>query len=538
LSCTPSNVTQYAAASSGVRVVVVSLGYDTPVVGATVMAEDGTTQTTGTDGSVVFTSLTGSTHTISVFDTNYAYVTVMNTTATDMLIPMKPVMTPGSFSGTLAASDFNNVSNELGTLHLDISGASIGGNLIDLSLSTLLGPSQSVTISLGTATSYGPFNLPEGIALGLGPTMFGPGPNGGQYGIDAVPGYRALWSLGGNAVIGDVLQIIGPFLSGGTSGLSSDIPQILTAVLPLIGTLESGVTSGVAVTSNSSETLTYGTTPQPALELDTLMRLHLNANPPALESYTDDSGNTVPFDGAVVLSGVLDSPQGFVPLGVTAGVATASTSTPTTPGTLSAMPLRMAPRHGGVETAPWAYITLGASLSSLVSGLGSSSSGSTGTVLSGTVVFSPTVLKYNGGATTDVDLSHPFLPIPTGAAFNPAATSSTATFTPPSPVTGATFHRLDIGSAPNQWSIYFPASLDSATATPVTIPTPPSGITNRATASGATAVLQSVSLGYPPPGNDAPETYDGAVQFDGVDLDDLTRETDSFAVRALPAPAQ
>jgi hypothetical protein len=468
----------------------------------------------------------------------------MQTGATDMLIPVRPAANPGSFAGTLAASDFNNVSNPLGTLHLDISGSSIGGNLIDLSLSTLLGPSQSMSLVLGPGASYGPFNIPEGIALGLNSNMFGPGANGGQYGIEATPGYRALWSLGGNAVIGQVLSQLGAVLQNGTSGLSSEIPQILTAVLPLVGTLESGVTSGVPVSGAKTATLSYGTTPQPALQLDTLMRLHLSAKTPVLESYTDDSGNTVPFDGAVVLGGVLASPQGFVPLGLTAGVDDVNASgammpdgltDPATPnGPEQELPLRISPRHGGVETAPWAYITLGASLSNLVGGLGGSTSTTTGTVLAGTVVFNPEVLKYNNGATTSVDLSHPFLPVPSGAAFNPAATSGTATFTPPSPVAGATFHRLDIGSDPNQWSIYFPASMDTASASPVSIPTPPAGLTSRATASGVTAVLQTVSLGYPPPGSDSPETYDGAIQFDGIDLDDLTLETDSFAVRALP----
>ena len=42
-------------------------------------------------------------------------------------------------------------------------------------------------------------------------------------------------------------------------------------------------------------------------------------------------------------------------------------------------------------------------------------------------------------------------------------------------------------------------------------------------------------LGYDLPDESGLETYYGAVRFDGVDLDDLTLETDAFVVRQLPA---
>ncbi len=532
-SCTAATVVQYPAVANGVRVVVIDQNTGSPVSGAVVEAENGTTATTGASGYVTFTSLTSAQHTLSVFDASYAYVTVMATTATDILIPLRPNPNPASFTGTLTSADFAMLSNELGTLHVDVSGASLPPNLIDTSVPALLGPSQSMTISLGTSTSYGPYNIPEGIALGLGPTMFGPGAAGGQYGITPTPGYRALWSLGGNAVIGDVLQVIGPFLSGGMGSASQELPTILTASLPIVGTLESGVTSGVPVTPGEVAMLTYGTSPQPALENDTLLRLHTSVKTAVLESYTDDTGASTALDCELVLGGVLAPTQGFVPLGLTSGVDEVNASGAmmpdglTDPATTGApeqeLPLRLAPRHGGLETAPWAYVTLAATMANL------SGETSTGTIVAGTVVFQPTTLEYNEGATTPVDLSHPFLPIPSGASFG------VGLFTPPAPVAGATFHRLDIGSGTSQWLVYFPASLDSAAATAIPLPTPPVGFANRATMAGATATLNTVSLGYPPPGTTTLETYDGAVRFDGVDLDDLSLETDSFTVRVLPA---
>jgi hypothetical protein len=553
-SCAASTVKQYAPVASGsVRVVAVVLGDDTPISGASVTLDNGTAQTTAADGSATFTSVASGPHDISVFQTGYTYVTIMQTSATDVLVPLKATPNPGNFQGTLTDTNFNNVSDPSGNLHLDISGASIPGNLIDLSLSTLLGAGRPYTINLGTATTYNISSLPEGIALGLGPSMFG----NGQYGIEPAPGVRALFAIGGNAVIGTVLQAVGPALSGGTGSISSMIPSILAAILPIVGSLESGVTSGVVVMPGESATLTYGTTPQPALQLDTLMRLKLNVATPNLPSYTDDTGAMVAFDGAVVLGGVLDTPQGFVPLGLTAGVdqvTAAGAMTPdgitdpiaatmTTPAFAAGhLPLRVAPRHGGVETAPWAFVTLGASLSGLFGSLGSSGSGSSGTILAGTINFAPNKLVYtNPTYYNAADLSKPFLPVPNGAAYNPAATSSTATFTPPSATAGAAFHRLDLsakdskGDSVDTWWIFFPASMDGAAA--VTLPTPPNGLANNGTASGTSAILQSVSLGYNPPGAEGALSYDGAVQFDGVDLDDLTLETDTFSVRALPAPA-
>jgi hypothetical protein len=553
-------VTEYAAAAQGsVRVVVTDLGSATPISGATVVAEDGSSLVTGGDGSATFSNLTAAMHDISVFATGHSYVSVLQTSATDLLIPLKPVPNPGVFNGVLTGADFNNVSDPTGTLHLFIAGPSIGGNLIDLSLATLLGPGRMLPITLGTGTTYNIPDLPGGIDLGLSATMFGPG-SGGQYVIEAAPGHRVLWSLGGNLVIGTVLQILGPLLSGGTGNLQMEIPQILTGLLPLVGKLESGVTSGVPVMPGEMQSLAYGTSPQPALELNTLMRLKLNVKTPVLPSYQDDTGATVPFDGVVILGGALAPTQGLVPLGLTAGVDKESATgamTPdglTDPATMGAqeqqLPLSLAARHGGLETAPWAYVTLGASLESLFGSFGSSgSSGSTGTILAGTIVYAPNKLTYNNAGKPDytnpVDLSHPFIgttvsgtsltgsPIPVGAAFNP----TTRAFTPPAAVSGATFHRLDIGKDGTGWSIYFPASMDGSGATPVSIPTPPGTYADPVTATGQSATLMSVSLGYPAPGAEGPETYDGVVQFDGIDLDDMTLETDSFSVRALPVTA-
>jgi hypothetical protein len=544
--CTPSTVYQYAAPTTGVRVTVVAEGPsltpavadEGPVAGATVALDDATPQTTDAQGSTTFDVATGA-HTISVFAHGFSYVTVVNTTATDLLIPVKAAPHPGEFKGQLKDTDFNNVSNPNGTLHLDITGSSIGGNLIDLSLASLLGPSQPITVSLGTGTPYGPFNLPEGIALGLGAQMFGES-GGGHYGAVAAPGYRALWSLGGNAVIGDVLKAIGPVLNGGGGSIGDQIPTILTALLPIIGSLESAVTTGIKVAPDDMKTLSAGGA-QPSLKLDTLQRIHLLAKTPHLPSYQKDDGATMAtYDGAIVIGGTLASPQGLVPLGLTAGVDQTPLDQQTdavgTGGAAGKLPLRVAPRHGGLENAPWAFITLGASLKDLVGGFGGAA-GDQGIVLSGNVSIyqkgttTPYTLKYNGGANTEIDLSDDFLGVPN----KPTIADRTVTFA--SDVSGAAFSRLDVGSDADQWAIYYPTGTNS-----VTIPTPPTGFDDRwtGTPAGGTAPaslpgmnLQTVSLGNAIPGGTAKADYNSMWQFDGVDAADMTLEIDKFSLRAV-----
>jgi hypothetical protein len=519
----------------GFRVVVVSDGAttttqdETPLAEATVVIDDQSPPAkTGADGTVTFANTPGK-HTISVFLAGYSYVTVVNTAATDVLIPLKPTPRPGEFRGQLKETDFNNVSNPNGTLHLDVTGASIGGNLIDTSLSQLFGPTQPVTILLGTQMPYGPYNLPEGFAIGLGAQMFGED-GGGHYGAVAAPGLRALWSFGGNAVIGDVLKVIGPSLNDPNAGVDQ-LPTLVTALLPIVGSLESAVTAGVVVQPGDQKALSSGGA-QPSLKLDSLQRIHLQVSTPRLPSYVNDTGGTTFYDAEAIVGGVFAGSQGFVPLGVTAGVdrgGPVATNLPDhitdalgTNGQAGKLPLRVAPRHGGVEDAPWAFVTLGASLADFAHAIGSDAR--EGLVLSGNVsrfqkgTNTPYTLTYNGGANTSVDLSDAFLPPPGVAHITDRTLTSTD-------VPGASLLRIDVGSDSDRWLIYFPPGT-----TRVEVPAVPESFDDRwvGTTSPPGVTLEAVSLGYQPG-----LTYDGVWKFDGTAAADLSMETDRFSVRRV-----
>jgi hypothetical protein len=520
LPCAPASVTEYAPASD-LRVVVASDG--AAIADATVVV-DGALQTTNADGIAAFPAASGA-HTVSVFKSGYAYVTVVGTTATDLLIPLTSAPHPGTFKGQFKFTDFNNLAYPTGTLHLDVTGASLGGNLIDASLSSLLGPPQAMTISLGTGTPYGPFQVPEGIALGLGIQMFGDAGGGGRYGAVASPGYRALWSIGGNAVIGDVLKAIGPLLDNNGGPLSLRLPTVLIALTPIISTLESAVTTGLNVKPDEPRALSFGGA-QPSLKLDTLPRLHLHVKTAHLPSFVRDDGTTGAYDAVVVLGGALKSPEGFVPLGVSAGIDSYPLDqiTDGIPSVVMAgeVWLRLAPRHGGLEHSPWAFLTLGSSLKDLLG-----ESPGQGLVLSGNIRLAPKgsatpyELKYDSGQATIVDATDDFLGVPD----RPTLVDRTVSFA--AAVPGATFHRLDVGGADARWSLYFPAGTLS-----VSVPTVPAGFDDRWVGTPSLSV-KSVSLGSPLPGETAPITYDRVWQFDGTEADDLSLVMDRFSVREV-----
>jgi hypothetical protein len=520
--CSPAEITLYRPADVGMmRVVVVSVLDNTPIADTAVVL-DNMQAKSNSSGIALFDVPPGGRHTVSAFATDYAYVTVVDTTATDILLPLPPRPNPGTFVAQLRNTDFDNVANVMGTLHGYFCGPSIAGNLYDVTPSSLLEPQQPVVISLGTGTPYGPFNIPGCLGIGLGAQMFGDS-GGGHIALQATPGTRALWALGGNAVIGDVLKAIGPVLNGGGGTLSDQLPTIVTALMPLVQRIESGVMSGVAVTAGETKPLSIGGA-QPSLLVDTLERLHLNVRTPKLIQYVGDDAAITAFDGVFVIGGAMVPSQGFVPLGVAAGFdASGPDGVPdqVTDGATFVepqhVPMRLAPRHGGIESSPWVFLTLAGPLTKLLNGTGE-------LALSATVSYSPGTLRYNGGAASDADLSAPLLPVPDGATIDE---SSRLLHLPD--VAGATFHQLDLGPREARWTVYFPAG-----ETTVSVPIPPAGMEDRfAGAMPPAAVIKAVRLGY------GTTTYDDVWQFDDVNANDLTKQTDAFSVRGItrsPAP--
>jgi hypothetical protein len=540
LSCTPAALSAFAAPPAhALRVTVADESTGTPLVDAVVVDGSGNVLTPQGDGTYTETDpQPGARNTFSAFRVGYSAVTFVDTSATDVFIPLAPAVAPGTFTGMLSDRDFRNLSIETGTVHIAFSSSGIAGNLTDASLSTLVGQLVPSAFDLGGTTATN-VNLPEGLVLGVGPTM-----DKASETLVAPPGVHALWTFGGNVP----LQIVLNAVSMATGG-NVDVGAILTSVVPILGELNSGIAGGVAVTPGEQGTLsTTGTNAgtNAVLTLDTLLRLHLSATVPDLPAYalpTDAPGTpTGQLNAVAVVGGVLATGgQGFVPLGFSAGVSDTAQGKPSQiagalGGPDGVIPLRIAAPSGGLENGQYMAIAVAADLNTLGGHFGGSSSAPP--VLSANVIL-PGAINAGNGATTDlmfpgaqVGASSTFLGLPVQPAF---ALATRTLSLPSADVPGVAFHRLLIGGNSNAWEIYFPPGEAS-----VQVPALPGGFTGSDPlhpAGGApTLTLQSVTLGLNGDNTGIAYSYDDVVAFQtgGPTVDNLTLQMDQFSIEGVP----
>jgi hypothetical protein len=528
-ACSPATLLQYAPSNASLRVVVIDQTSGAPIQGAVVVLQDGGNPvTTPATGVATFSTASGA-HTISVFETNHRYVTVMGTVATDVLIALPPRPNRAIYRDTMVDTDFGGLANPNGTYHTLCAGSSLQGNLVDTDLLQMTGVETVPTsISLGTGTPYGPLEVPQGIVTGLGAQLYTPG---GQFSVEVLPTPHDLWSIGGNAVIGDVLKAIGPILNGGGGSINDQLPTIINALAPISGAFESGVLAGLKPTPGQMTQFQSGTRP---LLPSTLPRLHTNLHLPTLGTYVDENGDTKGFNAVLVQGGSLGRSTGFTPTGMAFGVdqsGSAGSNVPDgvvdavgTGGHAGQLPLRLAPRHGGLEVSPWGVLTMEASSASTlwadycsptVFPLLNDGSGIIAPVVVTGRITRPQAISYNNGALTDVTVD-PFIAVPGLPLINDRTVTLAST-------SGTLLNRLDVGTPNSGWLIYFPAGTST-----VTIPTPAAGFSDPYDASSPLR-LTTTSLGF-----DSQPTYDELVQFDGLDLDDYSSVTDAFAIREIP----
>lgn len=518
VDCAAANVINYAAAEeTEIRIVVADLNTQQPIEGASVVVDGAPGELTDADGIVTIPA-DGAAHTISVFHAEYAYVTVVGTESTDLLVFTKKAQLPAAFTGSMTARDFDNLSDIQGTVHLALQGSSIAGNLFDLELATLLGDTVETDIDLGSMSADG-IPLPEGTVIGLGEQMFkGPEKDGNPgFKIVSSPGVRSLWALGGNAQIGTIISALSPALNGGDIAIG----PILSSLLPVLGRLQSGALTGVNAVANETASI-MGTDGKSKLKIDTLLRLRVEADIPKMPSYLAAgavAGEETNFEGAIVLGGALNGSQGLVPLGLTAGIdddedgiVDADVEAGTAAGKLS---LRLAPLHSGMETSKYAILALAASFDGLVGG-----DGGGGLALSGLVHY-PDTLSFNGGNAVKVNLGDSFLDVPSHVSLEERVLSAG------SKVDGAAFQRLSIGDAEaGEWLVYFAPGANQT----IEVPSVPTGMTDRFVAQGTAkdpqTLLHSVRLGL----GGATPSFDEVVSFGSDNLDDLSAQIDAFSL--------
>jgi hypothetical protein len=505
-ACTDASITNFAAVASGTtRVVVASFADQTPVKEAKVVV-GAETYTTDANGVATFPTPDGQVD-ISVFANGFSYVTMIDVKTNDVVAFVKPSFKPGKLKGEFTARSFDKLQDVKGTVHLAISGASIAGNVLDLSLTTLLGESVKTKIDLGgSANVEAP--LPDGIAIGLAENMFK-----GKYSIQSAPGFRTGWSLGGNVVLSDVLGVV----SQATGGGDIDIGAILSALLPVLGRLQAGSFAGLEFKPETEGNLPADFGPT------TLLRLQSKVKVPKLTKYVVN-GEDKFFEGAIVLAGALYGPEGLVPSGLSAGVDKDNDGfTDAVTGTAASdkgyLNLRFAPQSGGVEGSKTVALSLAASFSGLLS-----DSGENGPlVLSGRVAF-PNNIKFATNSSNEINLGAEYLAVPTDVALDEGTRTLTI-----SGLAGADLFRLDLGKDDQEWQVYFDGT---SSAVSITVPAVPQGFTDRFVGTEAGklpgATLQSVSL----KGKDG-LNYQNVIGFSSDNTNDLTAAIDAFSARGI-----
>jgi hypothetical protein len=530
-------------AATDFRVVVIDAYSGTPLQGATVVVDGATLGGGTTDASGISHGNVGSgAHTVSVFEVDHDYVTVYQTTSSDLLIPVtrNTEKNEGGASGTV-----NNLFQANSKIHAGFFGMSIPGSITDLSTSLLIGPLQPLSGTVG-GKSFN-LNVPGGVVLGLNDQKFKDhytvvGASG--WCSDAVKtkagtcGTRSVWGLAGDISIDKISPLIDQ-ISGGTGVANINIGSVLKSLLPVFRTFNSLIVRDESFDLGPTTTdAVNGTKPivaaayLKALDLDAAassaqgqavkLGLKLTVKVPALPQV---GGKTV--DGALVLAAADVPGRGLVPLGLSAGIDnTGTTANPVTTGHVkdeAGVPdqliLNMAPAHNGAESGPYRMAVLASSFSNLGSGI----------VASGLVYTPGACTSGTGGicyGATIGSTSTPFLSFPEGLLYDYGSrTLAVGSAGAPS---GANIMRLDFTGTDHRWFIYF-----SSTTAVLQLPTPPAPFEDRSFENGGRKGYFVLAFDV------GSAQLDDAAKFGSpaANLQKLDRFITRFAIKDYPAPS-
>lgn len=509
--CTPAVARAYGPVPVGrIRVVVADLQGLEPVPNAKVVVSQGTqTLDAKTDESgVALLDFPGDApRTISAYEPLHSYVTAFGVRGRDIALFLKPFPQRRGFTGGMKVEDFDGLPVQGEKVRMAVFGASLPGNLLDLQGPTVFGDLVMTNMNLGPATMK--VALPSGVVVGMDDEMFRE-----RFEVFASPGLRTVWGLGGNASFNELFDALSPLIVADQADVSTG--ALVNLLIPLVNRFHSGVVVGRPVpTTQELEEI--------SVPLATPLRMKLKVRVPELPQYGFE-GETRRFEDALVVGAALHRPQGLVPLGLAAGSDRPGENGPldglvTNPepgGADGTLPLRVAPLNAGLETSTYALVALAGSFTALGPG-----GDGTPIVVSG-LVTAPPSLPYTARG-LEVSFPRGFLGVPS------APRLTERHFALGSLVEGATFHRLDVGSAWNgEWQIYFPP-----TGHEFDVPVPPPGYDDRLRVPSSAAQplvrVQSVALDAAA----GPRDYQGVVAFDGDDLDDLTVHMQAFSSREL-----
>jgi hypothetical protein len=330
-TCT-AGVTNYGAVDQGTtRVVAVDELENTPVAGATVVVGAEAPVTTDAQGiaTVNIQLAAGNAADITVSKQDYNYATLRAVEKNDVIVHLgklyhldfgqnPPARVAGGIKGKF---DFGMIRCEPPLKTCDVSfglgGLSIPGNLVNLNFDLLIGGMIKTQIELGGSTEEIP--LPSGLVLCLNQTCFKE-----FFKPTGIPGNRVAWGLGGKLDLADLIDKLGPIISGGTDDI--DIGSLVAGLLPLFANFYTAVVPNVDVLPramvadvndidddpDTTEVPDYDNFPPQNMTLKVGMDQTMTFTPPSLPVGT--------YDGVIVIGGIIVRGAGLVPLGLSAGL--------------------------------------------------------------------------------------------------------------------------------------------------------------------------------------------------------------------------
>jgi hypothetical protein len=552
VNCSVSLVNFPNVGMADARVVVVDDATGAPVVGAQVTVVTGGNSmngTSGADGSATIVG-GGTPDSVTVIAAGHQYVSIISPGTNDIYLPLPSIpneAVAGGFRGSVDISKTTNADIKLG-----IAGPSLPSNLLDFGLEALIGdPVKTVINAPELSLNNEEVDLPGGVMLGLGTKMFtndmggarcqGNEPGAGELGCyvaRAPAGKGAAWVLAGQLKLSQVTpiatQLSGALGGGGTDDLP--IGDLLTAVLPLLRSLNHGVNASVDTQEFPKVTveggLPAGCTDPSIPNYDDLCRgdfskyqqIELAAsqklgilsavsvpNLPNLGGAADGCAGAAVLVAAAILPG-----RGILPLGLSAGVdildkeaADCKVGGVEEPfGANSAklndgqMPLTMAPPHSGIEGSTIALLALALDVESITdSGLQLNA-----------------IVSRVSSVEANQTISATYLPYPKGS-----LTRGSGTFAFTTAATGATASRFEIQRGAETWLVYAPASSMSVTL-PTGVTTTSDVVTN-----ASDAYVQAIKVSG---------SYSDMWKFgSGKTLDNLISNIDAFVVQQCDTTA-
>lgn len=475
-------------ATTSIRVVVVADDDGSPVGSANVIVDAGGTMsaTTAASGAASVTVAAGTMPTsVTVHKTGWQTLTILSPGSNDLFIPLPRIpdeRQAGGFRGSVDLSATEKLDIQLGLV-----GPAIPSNLLDFGLESLIGDFVPTRIEASQLMLDVEEDLPAGLMLGLGSQQFmadetrcqGDMPGANELGCflaRSAEGPGAGWALAGQLKISAVTSIANE-LSGvlGGDGGDIEIGPILTAVLPLLRTLNHAVNPSI-VTEVHPKVAKPGTNadctdPAQAADEDLCqgdftrykkvpmaatsgLSVLSTINVPNLP---DLPGGTGCASGLVLLSGAALEGRGLVPLGVTAGVDVVESGSPdcmvdgidepfgdrSDPLDDGQMPLSMAPLHSGIEGSDVFMLAVALDIDSIAN--------------SGGLSLSALVHRVDGGVKPIETISGGFLDYPTGTITKSSRTVAVQN------TSGAKVTRIELQGGGNTWLVYAPATQTSIT---------------------------------------------------------------------------